>query len=283
MGDRSYFRRLMRFYRFYARMDFGWLMQDPLSCAVYIISDIVSTIAAISSVLLLAVRFGGIGGLNESETLFMLGYSTLANGIFTLFFGNNNVAMISRRIGRSQIDHMLIQPLPLPAQLACEGFAPVTSAGKLVCGVAVLAIAVGKLGAEFAWQTVPMMLLLIPATCGILLGVSYLISSLAFYQPVSCEEISSIMLGAMEMLGRFPLSGVGAVTRALLISVFPAGMMGWFPALLLLRKTPLLPGLLWPVFLCVFLCILASSAFERGMKHYVTVGSNRYKKLGHRS
>ncbi|MBO4883796.1 MAG: ABC-2 family transporter protein [Clostridia bacterium] len=276
------FRRMMRFYRLYARLDFGWLMQDPLSCGVYIISDIVTTISAISSVLLLAVRFGGIGGLNEAETLFMLGYSTLANGVFTLFFGNNNVAMISRRIGRSQIDHMLIQPLPLPAQLACEGFAPVTSIGKLACAIVVLWISVAKLGAEFTWQAVPMMLLLIPATCGILLGVSYLISSLAFLQPVSCEEISSIMINAMEMLGRFPLSGVGVVMRALLISVFPAGMMGWFPALVLLGKTPLLPGLIWPVFLCVFLCILASLTFERGMKHYVKVGSNRYKKLGHR-
>ena len=91
-----------------------------------------------------------------------------------------------------------------------------------------------------------------------------------------------IIINAMETLGRFPLSGVGAVMQALLISIFPAGMLGWFPALVLLNKTPLLPGLAWPVFLCVFLCTLASITFERGMRHYVKVGSNRYKRLGHR-
>ncbi len=276
-------RRLLRLYRLYARLDLGWLMQDPVSCVVYIVSDAVMTVSAISSVLLLAVRFGGIGGMNEAETLFMLGYSTLAGGVFTLFFGNNNVAMISRRIGRSQIDHMLIQPMPMPMQLVCEGFAPVTGVGKLACAVVVLAVAVVKLGGAFTWRAIPMMLLLIPATCGILLGVSYLVSSLAFLQPVSCEEISSIVVNAMDTLGRFPLSGVSLVMKALLISVFPAGLMGWFPALVLLRKVPLLPGLAWPVFLCVFLCTLASLTFERGMRHYVKVGSNRYKRLGHRS
>ena len=180
MVDKSLIRRLLRLYRLYARLDFGWLMQDPLSCVVYVISDIIITISAVSSVLLLAVRFGGIGGLSEAETLFMLGYSTLAGGIFTLFFGNNNVAMISRRIGRSQIDHMLVQPMPLPMQLACEGFAPVTSVGKLICAFVILLIAMPGLESGLAGRMIPILLLLIPATCGILLGMSYLGAALAF-------------------------------------------------------------------------------------------------------
>ena len=283
MEDRFTFRRYLRLLGLYARMDLDWLTQDTKYCIICVISDIVSMIPAVSSVTLLAVRFGGVGGLSEGETLFMLGFATIGNGLFTLRFCNFNVANISRRIGRSQLDHMMIQPLPLPAQLATEGFAPFTGTGALISGIIVTIWGIARLEQPLAWWAWPAMALLLLCYVGILMGMSYLISATAFYRPVSCEEISSIMMGALGTLSLFPLGGVSPVIQGILLSVLPAGLMGWFPALLLMGKAPLLPGLLLPVFICASACTLAALAFRKGLRHYVKVGSNRYRGMGHRS
>lgn len=283
MEDKLTFGRYMRLMRLYARMDLNWLTQDTKYSIICILSDIVSMISAVSSVLLLAVRFGGVGGLSEGETLFMLGFATVGNGLFTMFFCNFNVANISRRIGRSQLDHMMMQPLPLAAQLATEGFAPFTGTGALISGIFVTVWAMLRLEQPLAWWAWPVMALLLICYLGIMLGMSYLISSTAFYRPVSCEEISSIMIDALNTLSRFPLGGLSPALQGALLSVLPAGLLGWFPALLLLGKAPLMPGILLPAAICADACSLAALAFRKGLRHYVKVGSNRYRGMGHRN
>lgn len=281
-GRAALFGRYLRLMRLYARMDINWMTQDTRSCVICMLSDMLSMASSVSSVLLLAVRFGGVGGLSEAETLFMLGLVTMGNGLFSIFFGNFNVANISRRIGRSQLDHMLIQPLALPMQLATEGFAPFTYSGPFICGLGITIWALSRLERVLAWWAWPVMALLIVCAVAIELGMSYLISAAAFYHPASCEEISSVMLSALEALSRFPLGGLGTVAQALLLSVLPAGLLGWFPALLILGKVDLFPGILLPVMAAACACTLAALAFERGIAHYVKVGSVRYKGVGHR-
>lgn len=277
------FARWRRLMRLYARMNLDWLMQDTRTCIICMISDIFTMLSSISSVALLAVRFGGVGELNTGETLFMLGFNGIVNGVFTLLFCNFNVANISRRIGRSQLDHMMIQPLPLYAQLMCEGFAPFTGTGALISGIAVTVWALCLLGWNLAWWAWLVMPLLIACAVAILLMMSYLVSASAFYHPVSCEEISSVMLDALGTLSRFPLGGLGPGLRAVLVTVLPAGLLGWFPALMLLGKARLFPGLLLPMCVAALVSVLAGRAFSRGLKHYVKVGSNRYRGMGHRN
>lgn len=283
MEDRFTFRRYLRLLGLYARMDLGWLTQDTKYSLICIFSDMLGIVSSISSVTLLAIRFGGIGGLSEAEMLFMLGFMTLAWGAFTMLACNFNVGNISRRIGRSQLDHMMIQPLPLAAQLATEGFAPFTGISGLICGAGVIAWAASRLETPLMWWAWPVMALLIVCAVGIRLGMSYLISATAFYRPVSCEEISSVMLEALGTLAQFPLGGLGAALQGLLTTMLPAGLLGWFPALLMLGKADLMPGLLLPVFICTSACLLATLAFRKGLKHYVKVGSNRYRSMGHRN
>ena len=267
----------------YARMDLNWLTQDTRACLICIISDIFTMLSSISSVALLAVRFGGVGDLTAGETLFMLGFNGVVNGLFTMLFCNFNVANISRRIGRSQLDHMMIQPLPLYAHLMCEGFAPFTGTGALISGAAVTVWALCLLGWNLKWWAWLIMPLLIVCAVAILLMMSYLVSAAAFYRPVSCEEISSVMLDTLCTLSRFPLGGLGLGLRAALVSAIPAGLLGWFPALILLGKANLFPGVLLPMCVAALVSVLAGRAFSRGLKHYLKVGSNRYRSVGHRN
>ena len=115
---------LLRLWRLYARMDLLWLTQDFSSALLVMLSETLGSLSGMAGVLLLAVRFGGVGGLSADEILFMLGFFELANGLSWILLGNYNVIHISRRIARGQLDHMLLQPRPLWLQLVTEGFMP---------------------------------------------------------------------------------------------------------------------------------------------------------------
>jgi ABC-type uncharacterized transport system permease subunit len=67
-----------------------------------------------------------------------------------------------------------------------------------------------------------------------------------------------------------------------LISVVPAGLLGWFPACALLGKTPLGLPVLYPLIVALIIWSFAALAFKKGLKYYVQIGSNRYSSGGHR-
>ena len=136
---------VFRLLKLYAKMDLSWLLQDFSNFLIVILSESLQNLAGMAGVLLLAIRFGGVGGLSADEVLFMLGFFELADGLAFMLFGNYNVLHISRRIGRGQVDHMLIQPRPLWMQLLTEGFMPFSGSYGLIFGVILTAIAVARL------------------------------------------------------------------------------------------------------------------------------------------
>lgn len=275
-------KRVLRLYGLYARMDYDWFTQDTFVCALVILSDIISNIASVSGILLLSMRFGGVGGLSADEVLFMLGFFTLADGLVFMFAGFN-ISSISRRIGRGQLDHMLIQPAPLWMQFLTEGFLPVSGNAGFLCGLILTIVSIVRLRIAV---TLPWLLLLLAyllARCCISLSVNFLVGSSAFYRPAACEEISSLANDLLGTLGRYPLSGLPDWLLGLLTTVVPAGMMAWMPSLLLLRKLDALGYYVFPIAVAAVLLLLARTAFQKGMKHYVKYSCNRYRDLGHRS
>ncbi|MBP7175098.1 MAG: ABC-2 family transporter protein [Thermoclostridium sp.] len=275
-------KQLLRLYGLYAKMDLAWLMRDTKFFLLAVIADFLSNIAAVTGVFLLAWRFNGVGGMDKYEVLFMLGYVTTCTGIFQTFFANSNTGHISRRIGRGQMEHMLIQPLPLPIQLITEGFIPVSGSSNLISGAIIIGVAVKNLGFQPSLGWVSLLLLHLITTILILLFLSYLFSSAAFYAPVQAEEISSHVLDSTGILSTYPLSGMALVIQIPLITIIPAGLLGWFPTLALLGKPPLGFPSFYPMLMAAFLYILAYIAFTKGLKHYVKTGTNRYSAVGHR-
>ena len=89
-------------------MDLLWFLRDTRYCLLQIVSDTICACCTIAGVFLLSEKFGGFGGMNQAEILFMMGFSTLVDGIYMMFFIGNNTAMISRIIGRGQLDHVMI-------------------------------------------------------------------------------------------------------------------------------------------------------------------------------
>ena len=119
-------KRLLKLWALYARLDWYYTTQDVFTAAVTIFSELLWGVAALSGTALLAVQFGGVGALSAAEVLVMLSFHLFARGWEVMLFAGNNVSCISRRIGRAQVDHRLIQPIPLWMQLLTEGFIPVS-------------------------------------------------------------------------------------------------------------------------------------------------------------
>jgi ABC-2 type transport system permease protein len=212
----------------------------------------------------------------------MLGYALLVRSSIGMVF-NYNLAHISRRIGRGQLDHLLIQPQPLWTALLTEGFAPLTGSGMLLPAAALL-VSAGRqldLPVSLAWCGLFGVDLL--ASIVIMQSFEYLWGSLAFWLPRAAEEINSHTWDLLATLTPFPLDGLSGWALASLVTVVPAGLVAWYPSRALLGIEPISPGsaAATPAAAMLF-GALAYSTFRRGLQHYGRTGSTRYLDYGHR-
>lgn len=267
----------------YASIDLRWFMNDRMTCLVVMGSELISTIAAISGVFLLSVRFGGVGSFTSDEILFMLGFYELAGGFMNMMFGNLNVLHISRRVGRGQLDHMLIQPRSILMQLFTEGFMPVTGSSGFIIGIILTCVSCARLNLAIDAMWIFALIIYIFTHCVLMLGQSFLYGAGAFWRPVACEELSTMVLDMNSLIGKYPLVALPQWAMAFLTTVFPAGLLAYVPALILLNK--LEKGLIMalPVAVAAAFLTLAVIAFRKGFVRYAQYSCNRYRSMGHRS
>jgi ABC-2 type transport system permease protein len=276
-------KRVLALWRVAAYLDLMFIARSPRQLVGYVLTDAMLSLAAAAGTLLLAERFAGIGAWTQDQVLFMLGYAIVAAGILSLFFGFN-VLFISRRLGRGQLDHTLLQPQPLWQSLLTEGFMPFSGGAELIPGLALMLWAAPRLGLPFpqspAWGA--LLLLNLLASAVILLAFSYTWGSLAFWAPRTAEEISSSALRMMTQLKPFPLDGAGALLSGALLTVLPAGFVAWYPCRALLGLDPAPYAVLITPLAAVALAAVALGIFGKGIAHYARTGSQRYSSFGHR-
>ncbi len=273
--------RVLRLWRLYATMDLLWTLRDLPTVCMFLFSDLVITLAAVTGTFLLAERFGGIGRWNADQVLFMLGYALLATGVPDFAF-NYNVSFISRRVGRGQLDHSLIQPLPLWMAFLTEGFAPVSAGMTVVPGTVVLLVAGARLRLAPSPCWLALLLLNLLASVAILLALQFAWGSLAFWASRAAEEINSSTDKLFRQLMRFPLDSLAPALAVGLLTALPVGLLAWYPAraLLGLDHAPL--AVVVTPAAAVVAVALAAWIFRRGLQHYGHTGSQRYLSLGHR-
>lgn len=261
-------------------MDLASLARDSKFMALAITADLVSNLSSISGIFLLAWKFGGIGGMGRFEVLFMLAYGNIVMGFLNMI-GGCNALFPSRIIGRGQWEHMFIMPLPYAAQLTVGVF-PFTGSGGFLSGIVLLCVAVCKMEVSLPWWWPAMLVLQLMISMVIVVACSYLFSSLAFYAPVQCEEIASTVIYSAEHTMTFPLSGMPVYIRYPLLTIFPAGLMAWFPTMILFGRTTAFENF-YPAIFALLISLAAAYFFRKGFRYYVKKGINRYVSGGHRS
>ena len=274
-------RRILQLWRMYAALDFTFLMSDIRLALTWYLSDGIVNFATVTATLLLAERFAGIGGWSRNQIVFMLGYATVVTGLMHTFFGYN-VLMISRRLGRGQLDHTLVQPQPIWLALLTEGFMPFSGAPMILPGLGLLLWAAARLPLAVGPGWLALFALNLAASAAIVLAFAFLWGSLAFWAPRSAEEISSSAIRLLDQLKGFPLDGIAPLLLGSMLGALPVGFVAWYPcrALLGLGASP---ADLWITPLAALLFVLAAIAlFLKGMQHYERIGSQRYSSFGHR-
>ncbi len=272
--------KLVRRWRVQAYMDLMWMTRDITFCLINVVTDVLLNLSGVAAVFLLAERFDGIGVWSREQIVFMLGYAALVRGFLSVGFSNNTLE-ISRRIGRGQFDHTLIQPQPIWMVLLTEGFMPFSGSLSLFTGVGITAWAVLQLNLPltFGWWLGFGCLLF--SSCAVVLALSYLWGSLAFWSPVGAEEISSSATRLVFQLKSFPLDGLSPLLMNTLLTVIPVGFVAWSPSQVLLgmRSTSL-----WILpLIATVASLVAWLAFQKGLRHYEHTGSQRYSGGGHRN
>ena len=263
-------------------MDLLYLLRGPEVALTYYLSDMVIGVAAATATFLLAQRFDGIGPWTRPQVLFMLGYALAVRLLINAFF-NYNLAHISRRIGRGQLDHILVQPQPLWTALVTEGFAPVTGSGMLLPAAALLLIASRDLTLPLSPAWWALCILNVLASVVIVQAFEYAWGSVAFWAPRAAEEINSHTWDMLQKLIPFPLDGVSGVALTMLLTVVPAGLVAWYPSRALVGFAPLtaIDMIALPVAAVLF-AAFAFWLFHLGLRQYGRTGSSRYLDYGHR-
>jgi len=274
--------RLLRLWRVYAYLDFMWMTRDLRFFLHCFFSDAILNIAAVTGTFLLAERFSGIGVWSRDQVIFLLGYGMAVGGLLDTFF-SFNVLHISRRLGRGQLDHTLIQPQPVWMALLTEGFMPFSGSAVLLPAFGVLAWSARALQLSISADWLVLFFIHLLASAAVVLSFSFLWGSLAFWAPRAAEEISSSAVRLMSSLRSFPLDGAGSLLLGGLLTFLPVGFAAWYPCRILLDLDPV--G--WHAGVTPLFALLLSTVslfiFKRGRKHYERVGSQRYLDFGHRS
>ena len=274
--------QVIRRWRVQAYLDFMWMTRDFKFFSINVVSDFILSLSGVVAVFLLAERFAGIGVWSRDQIVFMLGYAALVEGMLDMFC-SYNVLHISRRIGRGQLDHTLIQPQPLWMALITEGFMPFSGCWGFIAGAGISAWAFGQLdlAPDLGWWLCYGVHLL--SSCAVVLAFSFLWSTMAFWSPVGAEEISSEAVSFTRQLKSFPLDGLHPFLVNGLLSVVPVGFVAWYPCRVLLGVGGD-AGALWitPIFAGA-LSLVALMAFKKGLHYYGQTGSQRYLRWGHRS
>lgn len=273
--------RLPRLWALYARMDLLFIARGLKTAFSWYFADLLLALGSAVWAFLLAERFDGIGVWSQAQIAFLLGLALFVKGVVDFAF-NANVYAPSRRIGRGQLDHMLLMPQPLWVTIASDGFMPFSCSGTLVAGTAVIAWSAHALALPISLGWLALLALHVASAVVIMVSFAYLWGSLAFIAPRGAEEINSTTLRLLEQLKPFPLDGVGGGLSLLLLSVVPAGFLAWLPSRVLLGlDDSSLAVFVTPLAAIVF-ASLAIAVFRLGLHHYGRTGSTRYLAHGHR-
>lgn len=274
-------RRLVRLWRVYAYLDLAFVTHDGRRFFGFLLTDMVVATASVTAMLLLAERFDGIGAWNKHQVAFMLGFGLIVDGLLNTFFAYN-VAVISRRIGRGQLDHSLLQPHSLLMTFLTEGFNPITDLGPVLVGAGLVLWAGWGLNLALTPSWLGLLLLQLTASGAIVLAFNFAWGALAFWAPRGAEEISSSTNAIAGEIRAFPLDGIGAAGQGLLLTALPVGFVAWYPSRALLGIDAAPTALaVTPLAALGFLAI-AALVFRRGLAHYARTGSSRYLDFGHR-
>lgn len=245
----------------------------------WVVGEIIIAVSSVTAPVLLVGRFGAIGDWSAAQVMLLIGFALVVRGTAFVFSGRQ-VMMISRKIARGQLDHLLVQPQRLWKSLAAEGFSPFDLAVTLTLGCIIFVWAiVQNLDSASPWWVLSIPISIVAAT-SIYIAAQYLWGSMAFFAPQSAEEINMTTSAAITQITVYPLGSLAKGMLVALSTIMPVTFIAWVPVAALLANS-WWQVLITPAFAAVF-CALSLLVFRKGLQAYARRGVARYSDFGHR-
>lgn len=191
----------------------------------------------------------------------LFGVTATSFGLVVAITGG--VRHLGRCIEDGELDTLLTQPKP--ALLYALGLrSHASGAGDVLSGLALLA-----LSGYLTLSTLPLVALVILAAAATFLGAGVMFFSLPFWGSRS-ETVSRQLWELLITFSLYPEPLFGGVTRLLLFTLLPAGLVAYLPVQVL--RQPSLPAIAALVAGSAAYLALAVWVFNRGLRRYESGG-----------
>ncbi|WP_210414710.1 ABC transporter permease [Microlunatus elymi] len=225
------------------------------------------------SIVFLVTFFGhvsSLGGWTLWQILVLQGLVMAADGLREMF--TDGAWQLRADVNSGSFDRVLVRPVP-PVVQQFTALASIHGVGNAGLGVVVLIIGLAHSGVQWAWWSVP--LLVLTVLCGAILttAISLLTNMIAFWEP-SAQSAFPTLIALMRDFAKFPLDIYGAGIRFVVTVLLPYGLISYFPSRLVLGVGDA-PG--WwavtPVIAAAGSSLVASLVWRKGLNRYQGVGN----------
>lgn len=245
-----------------------------------IVIDIVINLSAVSGALLVAYKFDGLGTWSMTEMFFLGAYSLLVTSLVGCLFGQN-MASVSRRLARGQLDHALLAPRRLVWQLLYEGFNPLGQPVVLPAAIGTFVWTSAQAVDHLPWWWPVASILSLASSVATVFGFQLAVGMAAMWDPYAGEELSPSANRITLGLSPYPLDGLDEVRR-LLLHAIPVAAVAWMPSSALLEPDASLLSLAGAPITAIAVCLIALAIFRKGVRRHVRGFNSRYSASGFR-
>ncbi|GLZ12842.1 transporter [Actinomadura sp. NBRC 104425] len=262
--------------RVYALLAWTWLRaaaQYPVSMLLLALATAVVSALDMVAIMLMFAHATRIAGYTAPEVLFLYGTSTLSFAVADVLLGT--AERLGRHIRMGTLDTMLVRPVSPLIQIATEDFSP-RRLGKLLPGIAVLALVPPRLEADWTPGRVAMVPVLVASGVAIFAGLWVLTASVQFWLIEGHGATKAVTYGGAFLTQYPPTVFARDFVRGVTFAV-PLAFVNWQPALYVLdRPDPLgLPAAFRfaSPLVALLLCAPAAAAWRTGLRRYRSTGS----------
>jgi len=229
----------------------------------------ISSLFALSFVLLLFVPIDSIAGWKRDEVVFIYGLSLIPYGLFATVSWNL-YDFGSRYIVDGGFDRVLLRPMNSFLQVTCESFR-VQALAESVIGVIVASMALRRLGIDLTW--LDGLWLIVSIACGaiIFIAVFGILAAASFF----AEDRVGIAPPVFNLINpaRYPPDVFNPTIRFLLRFVVPFHFVAFFPATRILDDKALGSPWLWTPFAAVGCMAALAFVWTLGTRRYSSTGT----------
>jgi len=210
-----------------------------------------------------------LDGWSFPQVLFIYGFSLVPLGLFNLVSVNLYGFADEYLIG-GRFDRVLLRPVGSLAQVIFESF-NVSGLNEIFLGLAVMAHASLKLGADFGVIDLLALLVLAPGAALVYLGVFLAITAVSFW----VEDKMGLAPPVYNLIrfSRYPITIYSLPVRIFLTFVLPFAWVAFYPAAWFVGGPELAKVALATPLVGALVFTGAALMWRRGVRNYVSTGS----------